>query len=92
MSDLDANQKLGRLAFREEGTLWVAYYAMPGTMEDAIFLGSIRMAAAANPLHREAFIGLMKELVGDILEEKVGARPHWGSAVRAPEHERGGRA
>ena len=34
---------IGRLAMRVEGELWSAYYAMPNTMEGAVFLGSIAM-------------------------------------------------
>lgn len=33
--------KIGRLAMRHEGSNWSAYYAEPGTMEGAIFLGSV---------------------------------------------------
>jgi hypothetical protein len=35
--------QIGRLALREEGEWWNAYYyAMPGTMDGALHLGSIR--------------------------------------------------
>jgi hypothetical protein len=37
--------QIGRLAMRHEGNMWNAYYAMVGTMEGAIPLGSIAMAA-----------------------------------------------
>ena len=38
-------QQVGRLAMRVEGDFWRAYYAMPGTMEGALLLGSIAMGA-----------------------------------------------
>ena len=40
----DRKEQMGRLAMRVEGDLWVAYYALPSTMKDAVFLGSIQMA------------------------------------------------
>lgn len=77
---------------REEGTLWVAYYALPDTMKDALFLGSIRLQFVADhPERRAAFMALMKEALGDIFEEKLGRRPQWPYPGHpAPEHERGG--
>lgn len=86
-------KQIGRLSFREEGALWVAYYALPNTMDDAIFLGSIRMRFVRDPERRTAFIALMREAVGDIFEEEMGIRPKWPDRVQpAPEHERGGKA
>jgi hypothetical protein len=39
------------------------------------------------------FMELMKEAVGDLLEEKTGERPLWPEGEQpAPEHERGGSA
>jgi hypothetical protein len=86
-------KKMGRLAMREEGTLWVAYYAMPDTMEGALFLGSVRMNfVRGHPDRRTAFIALMREAVGDIIEEKMGIQPEWPEGEQpAPEHERGGK-
>jgi hypothetical protein len=46
MTPLHMSKANGRLALRVEGEFWNAYYAMPGTMRDAIFLGSIRMKFA----------------------------------------------
>ncbi len=86
-------EQIGRLAFRHEGTLWVAYYALKETMDGALFLGSIRMAAVVNnPARRAAFMDMMRGLVADVLEEKTGQRPVWKEPVSAPEHERGGKA
>lgn len=85
--------QVGRLAMRHEGENWNAYYAMPGTMEGAIHLGSIRMGAVvSNPARKEAFMLIMRDIVADIIEENTGFRPTWGGPERAPEHERSGSA
>ena len=89
------DKKIGRLALREEGENWSAYYALPDTMEGALFLGSIRMGAVAgvsvgNKARKQAFMDLMRDLVDDIIEEKTGIRPSWGEPERAPESERAG--
>lgn len=91
MTTLD--QKVGRLALREEGENWNAYYAMPHTMDGATFLGSIRMGAIADNLERRnAFVDLMRDLVGDLIEHETGVRPTWGGLESAPESERSGKA
>jgi hypothetical protein len=83
--------KVGRLAMRHEGENWNAYYALPDTMEAPIFLGSIRMGAVTNnPTRKQAFMEMMRDIVGDIFEEKLGVRPSWGGPESAPEHERAG--
>ncbi len=38
------HQPIGRLAMREEGSYWLAYYALEGTMRDAVNLGMIALA------------------------------------------------
>jgi hypothetical protein len=83
---------IGRLALRVEGDLWVGYYALPDTMDDAVFLGSIQMQFVQDQDRKDAFMNLMKEAVADILEEKTGERPSWSGLRSAPEHERAGRA
>lgn len=86
-------EQVGRLAMRHEGDNWNAYYAMPGTMDGAIFLGSIRMGAVvSNADRKQAFMELMRDIVADIIEEHTGHRPTWGGPERAPEHERSGSA
>jgi hypothetical protein len=88
-----AQQQVGRLAMREEGDTWVAYYAMPGTMDGALVLGSIKMAIAANADRKQEFMALMKEAVADLIESQCGHRPVWPEPPQAaPEHERSGRA
>lgn len=82
--------QIGRLAMRHEGEWWNAYYAMPDTMEGAIQLGSIRITAVDRPDRKTAFMQCMREVVADIIEEKIGVRPVWGGAHAAPERERSG--
>ena len=86
-------QQIGRLAMRVEGDKWSAYYALPNTMEGAIYLGQIAMRFVATETRKSAFMELMRESVSDILEEATGARPTWPDGPRcAPEHERAGRS
>ncbi len=91
---MDKLSQIGRIALREEGPNWVAYYAKPDTMDDAIFLGSIVMTAVAginNKPRREAFIDLMRSIITDIIEKQTGKSPVWGEKL-ASEHERSGNA
>lgn len=89
---MDDMQQAGRVAFRVEGNLWVAYFAQMGTMDGALFLGSIQMAFVQDQERKRAFMGLMREAVGGILAAGSGVEPVWPEPVAAPEHERGGRA
>lgn len=86
--------KIGRLALRHEGANWNAYYALPGTMDGAIFLGSIAMRfVVGQPERSKVFMDLMREAVSDLIEELTGQRPTWPEGVQpAPEHERAGMA
>lgn len=85
-------QQIGRLAMRHEGNFWNAYYAMPGTMEGAILLGSIQMRFVQDSARKDAFMAMMREAVSDILEEATGTRPTWPEphGQSAPESERSG--
>lgn len=85
-------KQVGRLAMRVEGDLWVAYFAEPSTMKGALFLGSIRMAFVQDRQRKETFMALMREAVGEILQDATGAKARWPEpdGVPAPEHERGG--
>ena len=78
----------GRLAMRHEGENWNAYYALPNTMEGAVWLGSIKMAFVENRQRRRQFLDLMRNCMSDILGEIHGGRPHWKGEIPAPEHER----
>ena len=86
------HKQIGRLAIREE-VLWVnTYYAMPGTMEGAILIASVRRTAAERPGVLDAFKDLGRAIVSEIVFEESGMRPVWGGEKRAPEHERAGKA
>lgn len=82
--------QIGRLAMRQEGRFWVAYYAHPKTMELAEELGRIAMAAIVDhPERKDAFMQLMREAVGDIIQGIAGARPIWRDPTPAPDRDRG---
>jgi hypothetical protein len=86
--------QVGRLALRVEGKVWNAYYAMPSTMEGAVWLGSIAMATVAdNPERKEAFMDLMRGIVSEFLNDFYQQSVIWPDPPRpAPEHERSGSA
>ena len=91
----EERQQEGRLAMRVEGDLWVAYYALPDTMKDAVFLGSIQMAIVLhNRQAKETFMALMRDAVTAIIKGASGLTPDWPEpgGQAAPEHERSGRA
>lgn len=79
---------------RVEGDLWVARYALPNTMDGAVFLGSIAMAFVQDHERKVRFMSLMRDAVSDILEHSTGTRPIWPEpdGHPAPEHERARRA
>jgi hypothetical protein len=79
---------VGRLAMRVEGNWWVAYYAMPETMDKAIELGRIQMGIVRDEDRKQAFMEIMKSAINDLLGDKVDS---W-DIQPAPEHERSGRA
>lgn len=83
--------EIGRLAMRREGKMWNAYYAMPNTMDGAVLLGSIAVAAIAeNDERKNAFLGMMRSVVADVIEDETGQRPTWTGVRSAPESERSG--
>lgn len=84
-------QQIGRLALREEGADWNAYYALEGTMKGAILLGSIRInIVKEHPEIKEAFMVLMRDVVAIYLQKIVGTSPSWDEPQSAPEAERSG--
>lgn len=86
-------QPTGRLAMRIEGDNWNAYYALTDSMQESVFLGSIRIGAVArNEARKIAFMQMMRDVVSDMIETATGERPTWGAIIMAPEHERSGRA
>ncbi len=83
-----------RLALRVEGDNWTAYAAPVNTMDGAIRLGSIVMAAVAGPENikrKQAFMDLMKDALDEFIKDATGSAPRWNDPERAPEHERAGR-
>jgi hypothetical protein len=85
--------QVGRLALREEGADWVAYYAQPDTMKGALRLGSIRLRLVQREERKQAFMDLMRAAFADLMEETIGTRPSFPEPPKpAPEHERAGRA
>lgn len=90
-------RQMGRLAFREEGSNWNVYYALPDTMEGAIWIGSIAMRFIAGPEHarrKKDFMRLMRACVDELVKEVTGAQLQWPEPEghKAPESERGGNA
>jgi hypothetical protein len=90
--EIEGHTQLGRLAMRQEGNWWVAYYAEPDTMKGALRLGKVHMRTVPTKEREKMFMDLMREAVADILEEAVGVRPTWGGPEAAPESERSGSA
>jgi len=89
MVDKSQLQQVGRLALRVEGAYWNAYYAKPDTMDGAILLGSIQFSIIAqNETHKQAFMNMMRAVVGDLLSGIAKAPVTWLDPVKAPEHER----
>jgi hypothetical protein len=89
-----AAERFGRIAFREEGDRWVAYFAQDHTMVGAVFLGSVAMnVIVGRPRRKQQFIAFVREAFADIVEEYLGTRPVFPMPPeRAPENERAGRA
>jgi hypothetical protein len=83
--------KTGRIAFRVEGggDTWNAYWALPHTMEGAIWLGGIRMRFVQDKVRKQMFMDLIRESL-DATFEELGWSAEWPGTVSAPEHERGG--
>ncbi|TQV85229.1 hypothetical protein FKG94_03295 [Exilibacterium tricleocarpae] len=85
--------QVGRLAMRQEGGNWNAYYALPGTMDNAHLLGSVKMALIiGRPDRKNSFIDLMRDCVADLIEDTTSTRPDWGEPATAPAHEQAGNA
>lgn len=90
MRERVSKKDMGRLALREEGKYWNAYFALPNTMEGAIWIGSIPLVVVmASKRRKEQFMALMMDVVSDLLEAKFGERPIWPDPPHpAPESER----
>ena len=85
--------QIGRLALRVEGDNWNAYWAEVGTLDGAIFLGSIKMAFVTQSAKRkQQFMDLMAACAADALQDILGERPAWNPPREAPDGERSGNA
>ena len=84
--------EIGRLALRAIGNEWIAYYALPDTMKGAIELARVNLASIERELRRQAFMALMQEVVGDIIEGEVGVRPIWPHPPRSIRRSSSGRS
>jgi hypothetical protein len=85
-------QGVGRIAFRVEGEWWNAYWTpRQDSMNEAVHLGSVRMALAVAPDVKASFMDAMKQAFTVATKEALGVAPEFGGAVRAPERERSGR-
>ena len=82
----------GRLAMRVEGTMWNAYWALPDTMDGAVLIGSIAMAAVQNVKRKHAFMLLMQDSLSSLFADKGVEIDRWEKPQSAPERERGGNA
>lgn len=83
---------MGRLALRVEGDWWVAYYALPDTMEGAIDMGRVRMSIVQDQGRKAAFMAIFSSAVADFIADQFGVMPDMNDPRPAPEHERAGRA
>ena len=83
-----------RLAMREEGHMWNAYFAQMHTMDNALLIGSIAMKLVEDSdALKTAFLAVMRDAVSVMLKEITGADEiEWPEPMghKAPEHERGG--
>lgn len=86
-------QQQGRLAFRVEGDNWVAYWALPDTMKDAIYLASIRIGAVTHDQNiKAAFMELMRETVASLFRQSGIVVEGWSDVRSAQDSERSGNA
>jgi hypothetical protein len=88
----DQRQQVGRSAMRVEGAWWVAYYALPDTMEGAIEMGRVRMSIVQDRARKSAFMAIFSSALAEFMAEQFGVVPYMNAPVAAPEHERAGRA
>jgi hypothetical protein len=85
-----AQTQIGRLAFREEGEFWNAYWApYMDSMSGAVLLASIRFSAMRdNPAIKDSFMALAKTAFATVIKDITGRTPTWAEAQPAPENER----
>ena len=87
-------QEVGRLAFRQEGEWWNAYWSPDQhSMKRAILLGSIRMGAAMLSVPaKEGLMAAMQAAFDGIVHDLLNQTPSWSEPHEAPESERSGHA
>ena len=89
----EVNQMNMRLAMRQEGMWWNAYLAERDSMNNAIHLGSIRMALVENQDVKNAFLDAMKVALTAVAKDLTGLRLTWPNPPEpASESERSGHA
>jgi hypothetical protein len=81
----------GRIALREEGDWWVAYWARPDTMDGALPLARVRMnLVAKDKAIKRAFIEFAQLIMTHGIEAVGGKIEGWHAPIPGPPHERGG--
>jgi hypothetical protein len=84
--------EIGRLALRQEGEWWNAYWAPnQHNMTGSVLMGTIRLNLVKGAT-KEHFIALMCEAFSKVTEDIVGQTPEWTTPHPAPENERSGNA
>lgn len=84
----EPKNQVGRIAFRVEDDWWVAYYALPDSMDKALRLATIQMAMVTDsPTRRQAFMDLVRDYIKEIVPAFEIA-----DTQTAPQHERSGAA
>lgn len=74
-----------RLAMREEDGFWNAYCAQVDTMQGAVFLGSIPIAAVEEPELKAAFMDLMMKVLARAVADIGGGKvTGWEKPKPAP--------
>jgi hypothetical protein len=72
-------RRVGRIAFRIEGSKWVAYWTLLDgdiSVDDAIWLGAIHMALVQDDARRRTFMELVQNAVLEIVPDMVGSPKH----------------
>lgn len=65
------SKQAGRLAFRHEGDFWNCYYALPDTMEGAIFLSSTRLGNTHSEKLKKLFMDYNRSIINAIMGDRV---------------------
>jgi hypothetical protein len=85
---LRGETKGGRLQFRVEGDKWSCYYALPKTVDDPIWMGSVAIGVVAEPARKEMFMELMRQTLAAFFEAKGVRNVEW-EVEDVPKSERG---